>query len=151
MKVNRQRGRLIERQLAGLAWLEGQVAEDPSLGDPVGAWLAPSVAGRLASSGIPTLFTLAERINGMGEGWHRGIPGIGANKAARLVRWVSENERAIGVPVGAHVARRRAALTVSDLAAVVPVVWWSNKNRQPDRLLKPKWQSREQPEIQKSI
>ena len=116
----KRRGRLIERQLEGLAWLEGQVAEEPVPGDPVGAWLAPAIALRLASSGIPTLFTLAERINGMGEGWHRGIQGIGAGKAARLVRWVSENERAIGLPVGRHVAKRRAALTVHDLAAVVP-------------------------------
>ena len=31
------------------------------------------------------------------------------------------------------------------------MLWWSNKNRQPDRLLKPKWHKREQPEIQKSL
>ena len=96
------------------------MAEEPAPGDPVGAWLAPAIAYRLTAAGIPNLFTLAERINGMGEGWHRGIQGIGANKAARLVRWVSENEAAIGVRVGTHVAKRRAALSVSDLAAVVP-------------------------------
>ena len=116
----KRRGRLIERQLAGLAWLEKQVAEDPAPGDALSAWLAPAIAKRLAAAGLPTLFALAERINGMGEGWHRGIAGIGANKAARLVRWVSENEAAIGVPIGSHVAKRRAALSVSDLAAVVP-------------------------------
>ena len=115
----KRRGRLIARQLAGLAWLEAQVAEDPAPGDPVGAWLAPAIAGRLAAVGLLTLFTLAERINGRGAGWHRGIAGIGAGKAARLVRWVAENEAAIGVPIGAHVAQRRAALTVTELAAVV--------------------------------
>jgi site-specific recombinase XerD len=116
----KRRGRLIERQLQGLAWLEAQVAEEPAPGDPVGAWLAPAIAGRLAAAGIPTLFTLAERINGRGAGWHRGIPGIGAGKAARLVRWVRENARTVGVALGAHVAKPRAALTVHERAAVVP-------------------------------
>ena len=115
----KRRGRLIERQLEGLVWLEGQVAEEPAPGDPVGAWLAPAIAHRLAAAGIPNLFTLAERINGMGEGWHRGIQGIGAGKAARLVRWVSENELAIGVLVGSHVVKRRSELTATQLAAVV--------------------------------
>ena len=116
---SKRRIRLIERQLAGLAWLEQLVAEDPAPGDPVEAWLSPAIASRLAFAGVPTLFALAERINGKGEGWHRGITAIGTGKAARLVRWVTENEHSIGVKIGSHVARRRSALSVRELHAVV--------------------------------
>ncbi|MES2945397.1 MAG: phage integrase family protein, partial [Pseudomonadota bacterium] len=118
-KRMRQRGRLIKRQLDGLNWLEKLVAEYPAAGDPVDAWLAPVLANRLQAAGIPTLFTLAERINGMGQGWFRGIPAIGASKAARIVRWVQENQTALGVPMGSHVGKPRGELTRSELAAVV--------------------------------
>ena len=37
------------------------------------------------------------------------------------MRWVAENERATGLPVDSHVAKNRVALTVNELAAVVPV------------------------------
>lgn len=117
---NKRRDRLIKRQLESLEWLEGQAAEDPAPDDPVGAWLAPTLAKCLTAAGIYTLFVLANRINGRGEGWHRGVKGIGAGKAARLVRWVSENAKAIGIPVGAHVVKHRSALTASELAGVVP-------------------------------
>jgi len=61
--------RVIERQLEALRWLQDLVAQDPRPGDSVVAWLNPSLAGRLERVGVPTLFTLVERINGIGARW----------------------------------------------------------------------------------
>ena len=116
-----QRARLIDRQLEALRWLEQLIAEEPKAGDGVGAWLAPSIAERIERAGMPTLFVLIDRINGIGARWWTGVPGIGAAKAERIVQWLQSHEGSIGVRIGAHVAARRTALQPAELAAVVPV------------------------------
>lgn len=113
------RARLIARQLAALRWLEELVAERPKAGDHVSAWLTPSLAERLGQAGIPTLFALIERINGIGMRWWTGIPGIGETKAARIVDWLSQHADSIGREIGAHVATPRTELAPAQLAAVV--------------------------------
>ena len=114
------RARLIARQLAALRWLEELVAESPKAGDHVSAWLTPSLAERIERAGLPTLFALIERVNGIGLRWWTGIPGIGEAKAARIVDWFRQHEASIGARVGAHVEIRRSALLPTQLAAVVP-------------------------------
>ena len=115
-----RRAALIERQLQALRWLEDLVAEDPKPGDGVAAWLAPALAARIERAGMPTLFTLVDRINGIGSRWWTGVPGIGEAKAARIVEWLRENEASIGVRIGAHVDKRRTQLQPVELSAVVP-------------------------------
>lgn len=113
------RARLIARQLAAIAWLESRVAQDPAAGDFVRAWLSPALAKRLETAGIPTLFALAERINGLGEGWHRNIAGIGSGKASRIVDWMRENEASTRLAIGVHAMVKRAELRPEQLAVVV--------------------------------
>lgn len=114
------RARVIAKQLEALAWLERLVAVEPGSGDEVAAWFAPPLARMLQGSGLPTLFTLAERINGMGQGWYRGIRGIGAGKALRIAEWMKSNQMVTGLAIGAHAFARRTSLTASSLATVVP-------------------------------
>ena len=116
-----RRARLIDRQLDALRWLELMIAEEPKAGDGVAAWLAPSIAERIERAGMPTLFVLIDRINGIGARWWTGVPSIGAGKAARIVQWLQLHEGSIGVRIGQHVAAQRTALQPADLAAVVPV------------------------------
>jgi integrase len=115
-----RRARLIARQLEALRWLEDLVAQAPRPADGVGAWLNPALASRLQRAGVPNLFALAERINGIGARWWLNIPGIGQGKAERVLEWMRENEATLGLRVGAHVARRRSDLTPQALALVVP-------------------------------
>ncbi|MDM0071453.1 phage integrase family protein [Variovorax sp. J31P207] len=115
-----RRGRVIERQLEALRWLQGLVAQDPRPGDRVGAWLNPLVAVRLERAGLLTLFDLVERINGTGARWWVQVPGVGELKAARIVEWLHAHEAVLGLRVGAHAAQRRSALTLDSLAQVMP-------------------------------
>ncbi|MEO7127383.1 MAG: phage integrase family protein [Rhodoferax sp.] len=115
-----RRARLIERQMEALRWLEALVAQDPRPGDGVGAWLNPSLADRLEKAGLPTLFTLVERINGIGARWYLHVPGVGQGKAGRIVDWLRDHEDSIGLRIGSHVGRARQQLSPATLANVVP-------------------------------
>jgi site-specific recombinase XerD len=115
-----RRARVIERQLEALRWLQDLVAQDPRPGDGVGAWLNPSLAARLERAGVPTLFALVERINGIGARWWVQVPGVGELKAARILDWLHANEEVLGLRVGAHVGQQRRRLSPAALAAVVP-------------------------------
>jgi site-specific recombinase XerD len=115
-----RRARVIARQLEALRWLQALVAQDPRPGDGVAAWLHPALAGRLERAGVPTLFALVERINGIGARWWLQVPGVGATKGARILDWLQANEQVLGLRVGAHVALPRRQLGSSELAAVVP-------------------------------
>jgi site-specific recombinase XerD len=115
-----RRQRLIERQLEALTWLERLVARPPSAGDAVAAWLNPDLAIHLEASGIVTLRELAERINGVGRGWWRAIPAVGATKAARILAWLRTHEASLNLRIGAHVELARRSLQGSQLARIVP-------------------------------
>lgn len=115
-----RRGRVIERQLEALRWLQGLVAQDPRPGDRVGAWLNPLVAVRLERAGLSTLFDLVERINGTGARWWVQVSGVGELKAARVVEWLHAHEAVLGLRVDAHAAQRRSALTLDSLTQVMP-------------------------------
>ncbi|MDM0067049.1 site-specific integrase [Variovorax sp. J31P207] len=115
-----RRGRVIERQLEALRWLQGLVAQDPRPGDRVSAWLNPLVAARLERAGLSTLFDLVERINGTGARWWVQVPGVGELKAARIVEWLHAHEAVLGLRVGTHAAQRRSELTLDSLTKVMP-------------------------------
>jgi len=115
----RRRGRLVERQLDALRWLEGLIAQLPRAGDSVAAWLEPGLASHLERADIFTLAQLIERINGIGQRWHSGIRAMGSAKAARIVAWCKEHEASIGFTLGRHTAQPRLKLFSHELAAVV--------------------------------
>ena len=115
-----RRGRVIERQLEALRWLQGLVAQDPKPNDGVAAWINPSLAARLERAGIATLTELVEHINAIGARWWVGVPGVGERKAFRILDWLRANEEMLGLHVGVHAERPKAQLSSTDLAAVVP-------------------------------
>lgn len=98
----RRRQRLRERLVLAVQWLERLEARDPLPGDPVAAWFDDKVAARLGAAGIDRLDALCRRIARRGPNWHRGVPRIGPEGAARLQRWLLEHEATLGaVPVAA--------------------------------------------------
>ena len=90
-----RRARVIERQLEALRWLQDLVAQDPRPSDSVASWLNPSLASRLERAGVPTLFALVERINGIGARWWVHVPGVGALKAIRILECLQANEEVL--------------------------------------------------------
>lgn len=121
-----RRARLIKRQLDALHWLEMLAAEEPQAGDAVSAWLHPDLTSRLEAAGLHTLRQLAERINGVGRGWHRPVRAIGAGKALRIVEWMQANEASTGLTISPHVllnnitAANLPARFVPNASGIVP-------------------------------
>lgn len=94
--AGRRRQRLRERLVLALQWLAGLAVRDPQPGDLLSAWLDERVAARLASAGLTTLGALTGHIAAHGRHWHRGIPRLGPEGAARLLRWLREHEATLG-------------------------------------------------------
>lgn len=121
----RRRQRLRARLLAALQWLESASVRAPSAGEPVNAWLDERVAQRLAVVGIRTLGDLHGWVCSKGFHWHRAVPRLGAEGAARIVRWLDEHQATLGaLPAAARVPRRSldaAALTPPARTGIVPL------------------------------
>ncbi|MGJ7524006.1 phage integrase family protein [Variovorax sp. LT1P1] len=115
-----RRGPVMARQLEALRWLQELAAQEPQPGDRVAAWLNPSLASRLERAGVPTLFALVERVNGIGARWWVQVPGVGERKASRILEWLQTNEDVLGLRIGEHVAQPRRQLASNTLAAVMP-------------------------------
>ncbi|HYD59409.1 MAG TPA: phage integrase family protein [Noviherbaspirillum sp.] len=114
-----RRSRLLAKQLDALHWLESIAVQPPRPGDPVSAWLNPVLAQHLERAGIRTLRALLDRINGVGRRWASTIPAIGNAKAGRIVEWLRQQEPALQLSVGPHVAQPRSAIASTVLHAVV--------------------------------
>ncbi len=80
--------RLRALQREALEFLQARVRPEPRPGHAVEAWLPPRLAVHLIAAGIPTLGELVTRMN-TGYRWWESVPGIGAEKAARLRRWLA--------------------------------------------------------------
>lgn len=121
----RRKQRLRERLVLAVQWLESVGAREPRPEDPVSAWLDERVAARLAAVGILRLSELTFWIRTKGFHWHRSIPKVGPEGAARIVRWVREHESALGaLPSPALVPMSRidtAALTPVRRIGIVPL------------------------------
>jgi site-specific recombinase XerD len=92
----RRKQRLRERLVLAVQWLEGVSVRAPRPTDLVIAWLDEKVAQRLAVVGIQTLGELNGWIRGKGFHWHRGVPRVGPEGAARIVRWLQQHEDTLG-------------------------------------------------------
>lgn len=90
-----QRSRLIERQLAALAYLEPLLAQPPQLGDRVAAWFAPAVAARLEWTGLGTLLDLHTRYQNRGGHWWRTVPRLGEVGARRIEQWWAQHRASL--------------------------------------------------------
>ncbi len=121
----RRRQRLRERLVQALLWLEGLVARDPQATDPVAGWLDERVAARLAAVGITQIDALLAWIGRKGFHWHRGIPRLGPEGAARILRWLRDHEATLGALPGLALQPRdqvdTGALTPLPRSGIVPL------------------------------
>ena len=92
----RRKQRLRIRLVAAVQWLESVGARVPQPEDPVAAWLDERVAARLAAVGVQRLSELVFWIRTKGFHWHRGIPKVGPEGAARVVQWLRAHAATLG-------------------------------------------------------
>lgn len=97
----RRRQRLRQRQLLALQWLERQDARQPRPGDAVAAWFDDRVAQRLAAVGVVSLGDLLALLRRKGPRWHRGVPKMGPQGAARIQGWLQQHEASLGAALPA--------------------------------------------------
>ena len=90
----RRKQRLRERLVLAVQWLERVGVREPQPADLVSAWLDDKMAQRLSVVGILKLEELSYWIRVKGFHWHRGIPKLGPEGAARVVRWLQEHDAA---------------------------------------------------------
>ncbi|WP_432263425.1 phage integrase family protein [Cupriavidus sp. TMH.W2] len=120
LEREKKRASLMRRQLEAIDWLEGKYAQPVLVEDTCRAWLADPLATRLESAGVVTLGDLLDRINGLGEGWSRSIPAIGAGKARAIETFLRIHAETLGRTIGGHVAVPRRQRYAHELARVVP-------------------------------
>ncbi|MDH4392728.1 MAG: phage integrase family protein [Aquabacterium sp.] len=109
----RRRQRLRARLVQAVQWLETVGARTPQPADPTGNWLDERLAERLSAVGIYQLADLQARIAAKGFHWHRGIPRVGPEGAARLVRWLAAHTATLGPLPGAALAPLQQADVVA--------------------------------------
>ena len=95
-RATKRRARLIERQLVALRRLELLVASAPHPQDKLEAWFDSQTVQRLTTVGIERLSELSDFINRHGFKWHRKVPRIGKDGAARLVQWLGHHAATLG-------------------------------------------------------
>lgn len=123
-RAAKRRARLVQRQVDAIRRLEALVAASPNPHDLIEAWLDTETSKRLSSVGIHRLDELVGYVNRHGFKWHKNVPRIGKDGAARLVQWLRHHEASLGrleafalVPVGSLDV---ASLTPRPETGVVP-------------------------------
>ena len=122
-RAQQRRARLVQRQLDALRDLERLAATEPQPQDPTAAWLAPETAQRLAAVGVRTLAELVGFVRLHGHRWHRKVPRIGPQGAARLVAWLDAQAATLGtLPLATRVPRAQLDLRLATPARATGIV-----------------------------
>jgi integrase len=91
--------RLRQRQEALLQLIESRSRLEPSLDDPVSAWIDRGLANYLMKAGIVDLCQLFATIEAHGFHWYRKVPRIGIRAARHITSWLllPSTREALGV------------------------------------------------------
>lgn len=76
------------RAREALEALASDVASPPKPAHAVGLWFGPRIARRFDAAGVKTLGDLARLIDSYGYRWYARVAGVGAKRAAAIVRWL---------------------------------------------------------------
>lgn len=86
------------RQLEILDWLAPRVNAAPTGPAPLALWVGTALAQTLRQElGLTTLAQLAAFVNARGPRWWDAVPGLGRERAGRLLAWLWQHEEGIGV------------------------------------------------------
>lgn len=103
-RIAQRNRRLRRRQEVLLQLIESRVRLEPSLDDPVSAWIDPGLAGYLLRAGIVTLGDLHATIEAHGFHWYRKVPRVGVKAARHITGWLllPPTREALGVSLSAR-------------------------------------------------
>ncbi|MEQ6436272.1 tyrosine-type recombinase/integrase [Comamonas sp. w2-DMI] len=100
--------------------LYGLVSVAPVGSDTVSAWLAPALAEKVRPFGVLTLADLCNWINITGRSWPTKVKAVGKAKAHRLMMWLIDNEKSIGVELNSLI-KESLPLEDGDVSSVSSV------------------------------
>ncbi|PKO77978.1 MAG: hypothetical protein CVU21_05420 [Betaproteobacteria bacterium HGW-Betaproteobacteria-15] len=84
----------------GIVQSRGLVLPKPT--DPLSLWVSERLALNLVDQGIELLQDLVAFINGHGRHWYTHVPGVGQDRAKRLVSWLVDHESYLELPVASR-------------------------------------------------
>jgi len=88
----------VDRRIEILEWLASRLALPVTPEAPLFDWLEPRLAGSLQNGhGLTTLGQLARWVNAKGSQYYAGVPGLGRERALRLLAWLVQREALTGV------------------------------------------------------
>ena len=94
----------LRAKLDTINWVQAHIASHPKGHDPIAIWLHSSFVEKLRMHGVMVLSDMVNWINLQGRRWYNKLPGVGRGRAARLTRWLVDNQDAIGVAVNGRIA-----------------------------------------------
>jgi site-specific recombinase XerD len=118
------RAAALREQLAALASLTTLLAVAPALADGLDTWLAPTLHASLHGAGISTVRDLADFVDQHGHRWWRRVPGVGADRAQRLLAWLAPLVEQLGrplAPAALHPAHHLVLARAAQLAPLDPL------------------------------
>ena len=96
----------LEERIEHLNILAFELSKPPTLLDPLGTWLMPELAKRLAGAAIKgnpmpllTLANLMDFVNLFGHRWWVHVPRLGEERAKRLMSWLVPQAEELGRPI----------------------------------------------------
>lgn len=99
------RAAALREQLAALNSLTTLLAVAPALADGLDTWLAPALCASLHGAGVSKVRELADYVDQHGHRWWRRVPGIGADRAQRLLAWLAPLVEQLGRPLATAALR----------------------------------------------
>lgn len=118
------RAAALREQLAALSSLTTLLAVAPALADGLDTWLAPALSASLRGAGVATVRELADYVDQHGHRWWRRVPGVGADRAQRLLAWLAPLVEQLGRPLATATLRPAHELALAragQLAQLDPV------------------------------
>lgn len=86
----------VDRAVAGLDLLQSRGVTAPHPGDSLSQWLSPRLCRQLRPFGVLCLADLLTFANGAGRTWWRKVPGLGRERAGRLMQWLEDHRAFLG-------------------------------------------------------
>ncbi len=94
---------LLERALRGLNLVQSHGVQIPRGDDSVSLWLSPRLCAQLAPLGVLQLRDVVTLANRAGRTWWRTVPGLGRDRAQRLMQWLLDHKDCLGVSFSARI------------------------------------------------
>ena len=95
---------LMESALRGLSIVQSRGVQIPRGDDSISLWLSPRLCAQLAPMGVLQIRDVVTLANRAGRTWWRTVPGLGRDRAQRLMQWLIDHRDCLGVSFSARIS-----------------------------------------------